>query len=90
MAIVVKFKVTGMSAEKYETVLERLEAAGAGSPPGRLHHVSYGSKDNLQVIDVFESLQLFEAFGATIGPILGELGIEAVPEIEEVHNIVKG
>ena len=62
MAIVVKFAVIGMSSEKYDAVLSRLEAEGAGAPPGRLYHVSYGSRDNVQVIDVFESSQAFEAF----------------------------
>ncbi len=90
MAIVVQFAVEGMSAEKYEAVLRRLEAAGAGAPPGRLHHVSYGSPDNLQVIDVFDSPQSLEAFGATLQPILQEVGIVARPDIQEVYKIIRG
>jgi hypothetical protein len=90
MAIVVKFKVSNMTAEKYETVLKRLEAAGAGAPPGRLHHVSYGSQDNLQVIDVFDSQQSLENFGKTLVPILQEMGITAEPNVEEAYKIIKG
>lgn len=90
MAIVVKFSVSGMSADKYETVLRQLEAAGAGAPPGRLYHASYGSHENLQVIDVFESPQLFESFGKTLAPILEALGITAQPEVHEAYKIIRG
>ena len=90
MAIVVKFSVSGMPAEKYEAVLRRLEKAGAGAPPGRLHHVSYGSRENLQVIDVFDSQQSLDSFGKTLLPILGEMGIKAQPEIQEAYKIIKG
>ncbi len=90
MAIVVKFAVTGMSVDKYEMALRRLEASGAGAPPGRLHHVSYGSGDNLQVIDVFDSPQSLEAFGRTLQPILKELGIVAQPDVQEVYKVIRG
>jgi hypothetical protein len=89
MAIVVKFNVSNMTAEKYETVLKRLEAAGAGAPSGRLHHVSFGSHGNLQVIDVFDSPQSLEDFGKMLVPILEELGIKAEPNVEEVYKIIK-
>ena len=90
MAIVVQFAVEGMSADQYDTVLQRLEAAGAGAPPGRLYHVSYGSPDNLQVIDVYDSPQSLEAFGGTLQPILQEMGIVARPDIQEVYKIIRG
>ena len=90
MAILVKFSVSGASVEKYEAVLRRLEAAGAGTPPGQLYHVSYGSRENLQVIDVFDSQQSLDTFGKTLLPILAEMGITAQPEIQEVYKITKG
>lgn len=90
MPIVVQFAVDGMSAEQYEAVLQRLETAGAGAPPGRLHHLSYGSPDNLQVIDVYDSPQSFEAFGGTLQPILQEMGIVVRPDINEVYKIIRG
>jgi len=90
MAIVVKFSVSNMTAEKYDKVLKRLEAAGGGAPSGRLHHVSFGSRDNLQVIDVFDSPQSLENFGKTLVPILMELGIKAEPQVEEAYKIIKG
>jgi len=90
LAIVVKFAVSGMSTEKYDAVLRRLEDAGAGAPAGRLHHVSYGSPDDLQVIDVFDSPQSLGAFGQTLQPILIELGIEAQPDVQDVYKIIQG
>ena len=90
MAIVVKFSVTGMSREKYDSALHKLEAAGAGAPPGRLYHVSYGSPGALQVIDVFDSPEALDSFGKTLGPILQELGITAQPEVQTAYNIIKG
>lgn len=88
MAIVVKFAVSGMSAEKYETALRQLDAAGAGAPPGRLYHVSYGSPDDLQVIDVYDSPQSLEAFGRTLQPILQQLGIAAQPDVQQAYKII--
>jgi len=90
MAVVVKFAVVGMSIDKYEVALRQLEAAGADAPPGRLYHVSYGSRDNLQVIDVFDSPQSLEAFGRTLQPILQELGITAQTDVQEVYKMIRG
>jgi hypothetical protein len=89
VAIAVKFSVANMPANKYDEVLRRLEAVGAGTPPGRLHHVSYGSLDSLQVIDVFDSPQSLEGFGKILQPILSEMGISARPEIEEAYRVIK-
>jgi hypothetical protein len=90
MAIVAMFEVRDMAAEKYDEVIRRLEAAGAGAPAGRLFHVSYGSPSGLQVIDVYDSPQSLESFGRTLMPILQELGIEATPRIEQAHNTIAG
>jgi hypothetical protein len=87
VAILVKFSVSG--AEKYEEVLRRLEKAGGAIPPGQLYHVSYGSRENLQVIDVFDSQESLDAFGKTLLPIIGEMEITALPEIHEVYKIMK-
>lgn len=91
MALIVHFTPKGMDEKKYGEVLRRLEAAGAGSPPGRLHHVCYGDPAALRVTDVFDTPQSFDAFGKTLVPILGQLGIEVgQPEVIEVHNIIRG
>jgi hypothetical protein len=90
MAIVASFKVDHMTTSKYETVLRRLEAAGAGAPPGRLYHVSYGSHDGLQVIDVYDNDESLMNFGKTLMPILQEMGITAKPDVHQAYKIIKG
>jgi hypothetical protein len=88
MAIVVKFNVSGMSAEMYESALRQLDAAGGAAPHGRLHHITYGSPENLEVIDVYDSPESFEKFGRTLGPILAEFGIQAKPDVYKVYKII--
>ena len=45
----------------------------------------------IQVFDVWESQESFEAFGATLVPIMTELGADpGTPMISPVHNIIKG
>lgn len=86
--IVVKFEVRNLSAQKYDEVIRRLEAAGAGAPPGRLYHVCYGSQESLQVIDLYDSPQSFESFGRTLMPIVQEFGIEVRPDVQPVYNTI--
>jgi hypothetical protein len=91
MALIVHFAPKGMDHEKYAEVLRRLEAAGSGAPPGRLHHACYGDSSALRVTDVFDTKQNFEAFGGVLMPILVALGIDpGKPEIVDVHNIIRG
>ena len=91
MAIVLRFTSPGMTATKYAETVKRLEQAGAGSPAGRLYHVSFGDKDNLRISDIWASRESFERFGQTLRPILQELGVDpGEPEILEVHNIIEG
>lgn len=91
MALAIVFTPSSMTAEKYEEIIRRLEAAGAGSPAGRLYHVCYGSSDGLQVTDVWDSMETFDEFGKILMPILQELGVNSgEPVIKEVHNIIQG
>ena len=89
MAIGVYFGSTGMTTAVYDEALAKLESAGAGNPPGRIHHASFGDPADLQVFDVWNSQAEFDAFGATLMPILTALGANlAPPEIMEIHNIM--
>ena len=91
MAIVMRFAPEGMSAAKYDEIIKRLEAAGAGAPAGRLYHVCFGDKENLRVSDIWDSMENFEKFGQTLTPIMQDLGVDTgQPEIIEVHNIIEG
>src|SRR5688572_2515669 len=91
MAIVVRFTSTGLTEATYAETIKKLEAAGAGSPPGRLYHVCFGDKDNLRVSDIWETREAFDKFSETLVPILTELGIQAGDlEVFDVHNIIAG
>lgn len=90
MAIVVKFEVTGMDADRYDRIIAELDRIGQGAPDGRLSHVCYGDRASLQVIDVFESPAKLEAFGAKLMPTLQALGVTAKPNVIEAHNFIPG
>ncbi len=91
MALLIHFSPKGMNDKKYAEVLRRLDAAGAAAPQGRLHHTCYGPKDALLVVDLFDTMSSFEAFGKTLVPILASLEIDVgQPQVTEVHNIIRG
>jgi hypothetical protein len=89
MAIIALFEVAGCDAAKYDAVIRRPTEMGERTPDGQLYHVCYGDPNKLQVLDVFESPEKLEAFGAKLGPILQEIGITAKPTIHAVHNIIE-
>jgi hypothetical protein len=91
MALTITFSPKGMSTSKYDEVLRRLAAAGAGAPSGRLFHTCFGPPDQVRVVDVWASQAQFDEFGAVLMPILKELGIDqGVPDIQPQHNSIVG
>ncbi len=91
MSVGYYFSPEGMTAEKYDDVTARLEAAGAGSPPGRKYHVAFGEEKGLSVFDVWDSKESFERFGQTLMPILQEAGVNVgEPAVVEIHNVIIG
>ena len=78
---------TGFTQERYDTTTVQLEEAGAGAPEGRISHVALETDGEIQVFDIWESQEAFEAFGATLLPILNAAGIELnEPMVARVHN----
>jgi hypothetical protein len=91
MALGIYFVHEGFTPEKYEQAIKELDSAGAGSPKGRTFHVALESDGAIQVFDIWESQSDFDAFGATLVPILGKLGVELKdPMVANVHNVIKG
>jgi len=91
MAYVVRFTPKSMSTQKYDEIIKRLEAAGAGAPNGRLYHVAFGDPNALNVSDVWDKQENFEKFGATLMPILQDVGVDpGEPAWIPVHNIIAG
>lgn len=91
MALGMYFTPSSFSPARYDEAIKRLEEAGAGAPPGRLHHVAVETDGQIQVFDIWDSEESFQAFGATLVPILTELGVDpGQPQISPVHNVIKG
>ena len=81
----------GFTWEIYDEAVRRLEAAGAGAPAGRTYHVAMESGDLVNVFDVWDSMESFEAFGEKLVPILGELGAgPAEPMVLPVRSVIEG
>ena len=91
MSIVVRFSPTGLTAEKYDSTIEKIKAAGTFPPDGLDYHVCFGSAGNLRVSEIWDSPEQFAAFGERLMPILAEAGIEmsSEPEIFDVHATIK-
>ena len=90
MAIAVYFHPESMNADQYEEAIKRLDAAGVGTPAGRLHHSAFGPSDHLMVYDVWDSPESFQKFGETLMPILAEIGFDpGQPDIMPLHNLIQ-
>jgi hypothetical protein len=91
MALGIYFVHMGFTPEKYDEAIKKLEAAGAGAPKGRSNHFALESDGAIQVFDVWDSMEDFEAFGKTLVPILAELGVELTePSIATIFNSISG
>ena len=91
MALGLYFTPSGFTRDRYKEAIRKLDEAGAGSPAGRTYHFALESDGAIQVFDVWESQEQFEAFGQTLVPILSELGVDpGRPMIAEIHNVIEG
>ena len=91
MAFVLKFKPSGFTSAKYQETVKQLNAAGAGNPKGRAYHVCYGEANGVEVTDVWDNIEDFQASGDTLLPIMKSLGVDpGKPEIQNIHGIIKG
>jgi hypothetical protein len=91
MRIVVRFSPKSLTIERHNEVTRRLEEAGAWPPDGLDYHVLFGSDGNLQVSEIWDSPEQFQAFGETLMPVLADVGIEfsGDPEVFEIHQSLK-
>jgi hypothetical protein len=88
VAIAVYFHPTGMTLEQFNETHRRLDEAGAAGPQGRTHHSCLGEDGDLMVYDVWESPETFQAFGATLVPILSDIGVDpGEPTVMALHRL---
>jgi hypothetical protein len=94
MAIGLRIKLPGGSAEMYDTVDGNL-GIDTDPPEGLIFHSAGPIEDGWGVIDFWESREHFDNFQETrLGPAIGALGEDGPngpPDIKEfpVHNIHK-
>jgi hypothetical protein len=88
MAIAVYFHPKSMTLDRFEETHRRLDEVGQAQPAGRIHHSCFGEDGDLMVYDIWESPEAFQAFGATLMPILEAVGIDAgKPSMMPLHRI---
>jgi hypothetical protein len=91
MAIGFYFRHEGFTPDTYDQAIKALDAAGLSAPDGRTQHYALESGGEIQVFDIWESQEKFEAFGATLIPILTDLGVTlGEPMAATVHNEIRG
>lgn len=91
MAILAVFNAPGMTQQQYDQVDNDLEAKGARKPDGRLYHVASFTEAGVLVVDVWESQEKLDQFGAVLIPTLVAVGVTpAAPQIHPVHHIIAG
>jgi hypothetical protein len=91
MAFVVRFTPPSLTSQQYDEVIKRLEAAGQGSPQGRLFAVAFGPADALRVSDIWDTQENFDRFAQTLMPLLQELGIDpGTPEFIPAYHVNPG
>ena len=90
MSVLIRFAPASLTAKQYDESVRRLEAAGHFPPDGLDYHVCFGTDGSLKVSEIWDTREQLDAFGKRLMPILAEVGIEpGVPEILEIHNVVK-
>jgi hypothetical protein len=89
MALGFYFPPTAFTVAQYKEAIKKLTAAGAGHPKGRSYHACFGENDKLQIFDVWDSKEAFDAFGKVLVPILQSVGVQhSEPAVMPVHNII--
>lgn len=88
--ILVIFDGKGMTTTQYDQIVAGLNAAGATNPPtGQLFHAAFKTPEGLKVVDVFESIEQFQAFGKILMPSIQAAGVTpSQPTIYSLHNYI--
>ena len=95
MPVVAVFQSPGFTQERYEESVRKLtggkshvESPSDWPVEGLLAHIAGEGPDGFRVVDVWESEDAFGRFGASLMPVLAELGVEGQPEVYPAHTFV--
>jgi hypothetical protein len=88
MSMLVRFVPESLTSEMYDETKRRLDAAGHWPPDGLEYHVCFGPEGQMRVSEIWASKDQFEAFGASLLPILEDVGVKvsAPPELIDIYN----
>ena len=92
MAVAIEMRFTGATLAQYDEVM-RLMDLGDEPPEGALFHWVAATDDGIKVVDVWETMDQFNAFAeASITPNTQKAGVPGPPEmtVHEVHNFLAG
>ncbi len=67
---------------------EQMESVDEWPVPGLLSHTAGQGPNGFRVVDVWESWEALESFGALLLPILADIGVQGQPAIYEAHTFV--
>ena len=85
MSIAVSF-TTNLTTGQYDEIWRQLRESNSDRPAGRLSHLGFDDGGTMRVVDVWESMEAFQAFGGTLMPIIAGVGGEVTPEIFQAHH----
>ena len=94
MAVALVHEIPGGTQEDYDKIAQELTGGPINSlsdwpVDGILFHVAGPTENGWRVVDVWESEEALEAFGAKLGPALEAAGVDAPPpNIFGVHKLI--
>lgn len=87
--ITVAFDFPGVTVAKYDEVCKAANVSQQNLPDGLIFHSATPTDTGLQVVDVWESPEQFEAFGARLMPAMQAAGMpESTPRIHPTHAVM--
>ena len=89
MSIVIRFPLSNVTKQQYDSVHAALEESGDWPASGCLVHLAFGDEDNVRVSEIWESAEQQQAFGEKLQSKLEAAGIQLTgePEIFETLNL---
>jgi len=89
MAICVHLVPVSMNAGQYQQAVKLIAEAGQAEPPGRMYHVTFGTGNKLEVVDVWRSQAEWDDFSPFVAKASEQVGVEVASlDIEPVQDII--
>ena len=86
MAVAAVFDFDKEALGAYDDMVER--HVELRNQPHRRMHVCFETDDGYMVVDVWDSLEDFEAFGELLQQLVGEFPFRAELKLRTIHNLI--